>query len=274
VRSAFRAVPNVASRVADLQSRKADLVTTLTPDAADQITRDPKLSVLSTPTERVAYVAFNTIKGGPANDPRVRHAIAAAINYAALIKNLQRGYAKQINSLLSPLAFGYDTSLPDNRYDPGTAKKLIDEAGVRGATVVMATSPSFNPQIVQAIQADLAAVGLEVEIHNTDQATYLKKVQTPAHDWGAVRFGRWSCSCLDADGVVYPLFHTGGIWSSTSSSNRPGPSPIRRNAWSCTTRRSRSSATTSPESGCSRTTRSTARIPASAGRPTRRRASS
>jgi len=218
VRSAvFRAVPNVASRVADLQSRKADLVTTLTPDAADQITRDPKLSILSTPTERVAYVAFNTINGGAVNDPRVRHAIAAAINYDALIKNLQRGYAKPINSLLSPLAFGYDTSLPDNRYDPATANRLIDEAGVRGATVVMATSPSFNPQIVQAIQADLAAVGLQVEIRNTDQATYLKKVQAPAHDWGAVRFGRWSCSCLDADGVIYPLFHTGTIWSSYSN---------------------------------------------------------
>ena len=94
---------------------------------------------------------------------------------------------------------------------------MIDEAGVRGATVVMATSPSSNPQIVQAIQADLAAVGLEVEIHNTDQATHLKKVQAPAHDWGAVRFGRWSCSCLAADGVVYPLFHTGGIWSSYSN---------------------------------------------------------
>jgi peptide/nickel transport system substrate-binding protein len=218
VRSAvFRAVANVASRVADLQSRKADLVTTLTPDATDQITRDPKLSILATPTERIAYVAFNTINGGPANDPRVRHAIAAAINYDALIKNLQRGYGKPINSLLSPLAFGYDTGLPDNRYDPTTAKRLVDEAGVRGATVVMATSPSFNPQIVQAIQADLAAVGLKVEIQNTDQATYLKKVQSPSHDWGAVRFGRWSCSCLDADGVIYPLFHTGGIWSSYSN---------------------------------------------------------
>ena len=57
-------------------------------------------------------------------------------------------------------------------------------------------------------------MGLKVEIRNTDQATYLKKVQDPKHDWGGVRFGRWSCSCLDADGVIYPLFHTGEIWSS------------------------------------------------------------
>jgi peptide/nickel transport system substrate-binding protein len=213
----FRAVPNVASRVADLQSRKADLVTTLTPDAADQITRDPTLGVLSTPTERVAYISFNAIKGGPTNDPRVRQAIAAAINYDALIKNLQRGYAKPINSMLTPLAFGYDKNLPNNRYDPALAKRLLAEAGVGGQTVVMATSPSFNPQIVQAIQADLAAVGLKIEIQNTDQATYLKKVQSPARDWGSIRFGRWSCSCLDADGVIYPLFKTGGIWSSYSN---------------------------------------------------------
>lgn len=213
----FRAVPNVASRVADLQSRKADLATTLTPDAADQIERDPKLAILSTPTERVAYVAFNTVKGGPANDIRVRRAISTAINYDALIENLQRGYAKPINSLLTPLAFGYNDSLPDNAYDPDAARRLIDEAGANGATVVMATSPSFNPQIVQAIQADLAAVGLTVEVVNTDQPTYLKKVQDPAHDWGSMRFGRWSCACLDADGVIYPLFRTGEIWSSYSN---------------------------------------------------------
>jgi peptide/nickel transport system substrate-binding protein len=212
----FRAVPSVASRVVDLQSRKADLATTLTPDAADQVKRDPRLAVLSTPTERIAYLAFNTIKGGPANDPNVRRAIAAAIDYGALIKNLQRGYAKPINSLLTPLAFGYDRALPDDRYDPATARRLIAAAGARGRTVVMDTSPSFNPQIVQAIQADLADVGLSVQIRSTDQPTYLKKVQDPGHNWGSLRFGRWSCSCLDADGVIYPLFHTGGIWSSYS----------------------------------------------------------
>ncbi|MCI2416941.1 ABC transporter substrate-binding protein [Saccharopolyspora sp. K220] len=213
----FRAVPNMASRVADLQSRKADLATTLTPDAADQIRRDPKLAILSTPTERVAYVAFNAIGGGPTNDPRVRKAIAEAIDYDALIHNLQRGYAQPINSMATPLAFGYDTSLPNNKHDPEDAKRLLREAGAVGAKLVMATSPSFDPQVVQAIQADLAAVGLQVEIQNSDQATYLKKVQDPAHNWGSVRFGRWSCSCLDSDGVIYPLFHTGEIWSSYSN---------------------------------------------------------
>ena len=29
--------------------------------------------------------------------------------------------------------------------------------------------------------------------------------------------GLWSCGCLDADGTIYPLFHTGSIWSSYSN---------------------------------------------------------
>lgn len=213
----FRAVPNVASRVADLQSRRADLATGLTPDAADQISRDPNLAIRSTATERVAYLAFNAVNGGPTNDPRVRRAISEAIDYDALIENLQRGYAKPINSLVTPLAFGYDDSRSGYHHDPAHAKRLLREAGAQGATLTMATSPSFDPQIVQAIQADLAAIGLKVQIRASDQATYLKKVQDPSRDWGSIRFGKWSCSCLDSDGVLYPLFHDGEVWSSYSS---------------------------------------------------------
>ena len=115
-------MPNVASRVADLQSRKADLAVNLTPDAADQVKRDPKLAILSTPTERIAYLAFNTIKGGATNDPRVRHAIALAIDYTALIKNLQRGYAKPVNSLVTPLAFGLRHEAADEHLRPGAGQ--------------------------------------------------------------------------------------------------------------------------------------------------------
>lgn len=213
----IRSVPNIASRVADLQAGKADVITTLTPDSADQVRRDPRLQVLDTPTERVAYIAFNTIHGGAVNDVRVRRAIARAINYPALIRSLQRGLAEPVNSVLTPLQTGYPRELPRNRYDPDEARRLIAEAGAQGAKVVMATSPSFDPQVVQAIQANLADVGLEVSIEETDQPTYLKKVQSPDHRWGSMRFGRWSCSCLDADGTIYPLFRSGSIWSSYES---------------------------------------------------------
>lgn len=213
----FRAVPAVASRVADLESGKADLATDMTPDSATQLKGNTKLQVLSAPTERVSYLAFNTIDGGATNNVAVRKAISLAIDYRSLISNLENGYARQVNSVLTPLAFGYPKDLPDFTYDPAQAKALLAQAGASGQTVVMATSPTYDPLIVQAIQADIQAIGLKVQIQNTDQATYLKKVQSPTHNWGSIRFGQWSCSCLDADGVAYPLFRTGTIWSSYSN---------------------------------------------------------
>ena len=210
----FRAVPEVASRIADLKSGKAQIATALTPDSATQVKGDSALQVLSTPTERVAYLAFNTINGGATNDPTVRKAISMGIDYKSLIDGLQNGYAKPVNSVLTPLATGYPKSLPNYAYNPTEAKALLQQAGKAGQSVVMATSPAFSTQIVQAIQANLQAIGLKVQIQNNDQAAYLKKVQSPDHSWGSVRFGQWSCSCLDADGVAYPLFHTGSIWSS------------------------------------------------------------
>jgi peptide/nickel transport system substrate-binding protein len=120
--------------------------------------------------------------------------------------------------VLTPLSEGYPKALPDYTFNPTQAKAMLQAAGVEGKTVIMATSPTYDPQVVQAIQANIEDVGLKVSIQNTDQATYLKKVQSPTHDWGSIRFGQWSCSCLDADGVAYPLFRSGTIWSSYSSS--------------------------------------------------------
>ncbi|WP_051839201.1 ABC transporter substrate-binding protein [Streptomyces sp. NRRL F-5126] len=213
-RVTFRAVPSPASRVADLTSGKADIADGMTPDTAIQMKSASNLKVLSAPTERVSYLAFNTIKGGPTDDPRVRQAISLAIDYKALISALEQGYGKRVDSVLTPLAVGYPKQLAPYTYDPAKARALIKEAGAAGKTVVMATSPTYDPQIVQVIQANIQDAGLKVSIVNSDQATYLKKVQSPAHDWGSIRFGQWSCSCLDADGVAYPLFRSGTVWSS------------------------------------------------------------
>lgn len=212
----FRAVPDIATRIADLQSGEAQLADSITPDSVAQL-KSADLQVLSAPTERVSYLAFNTIKGGATNSATVRKAISESINYSALINDLEKGYAQQVNSVATPLNFGYPKGLPDYTYNPTQAKQLIKQSGDAGQTVIMATSPTYDPTIVQAIQADIQAVGLNVKIQSTDQATYLEKVQSPSHDWGSIRFGQWSCSCLDADGVAYPLFHTGTIWSSYSN---------------------------------------------------------
>ena len=213
----FRTVPTAATRVADVESGAADIALELTPDNATQLKGNSSSQVIAQPTERVAYLGLNVLGSTPTSSLDVRKAIAYGIDYQGLISSLEQGYAQPVKEVLSPNVFGYDASLSGYTYDPTKAKQFLAQSGLGHPTLVFATSPAYPSSLVQAIQAELQAVGFTVTISTTDQATYLKKVQSPAHDWGSIRYGIWSCSCLDADGVIYPLFHTGSIWSSYSN---------------------------------------------------------
>lgn len=212
----FRTVPSAASRIADLQSGAADIALELSPDNATQIASISSLKVISAPTERIADLYMNSLVG-PTTSLKVRQAIAYAIDYGSIIKNLEHGYAKAVKEVLTPASFGYTNSVPGFQYNPTKAKQLLAASGNPHPTLVFPTSPSFSSAVVQAIQANLQAVGFTVNIVTTNQPTFLKKIQSPTHNWGSIRFGIWSCSCLDADGTIYPLFHTGSIWSSYSN---------------------------------------------------------
>ena len=213
----FRTVPETATRVADLQSGRAQLALGLTSDDVKTIKRDPKLQLLGGATERVAYLAFNALGPGPLRDARARAAIAHAVDAPSLIRILLAGYARPVTELLTSRHVGYDPKIPGYPHDLAKATQLLAEsAHAGGLTLVFTTSPTYDQRIIQAIQGQLEQAGVTVKIQSYDFGTYLQKIQSPQHDWGDLRYGQWSCSCLDADGVIYPLFHTGSIWSSYS----------------------------------------------------------
>jgi peptide/nickel transport system substrate-binding protein len=93
-----------------------------------------------------------------------------AINKDRFVR-LINNRAAPATQALPPAMPGYN---PDNKgyaYDPEAAKKLLAEAGVGEITTelyVMNVDP--NPRIAQAIQQDLAAVGIKAEIRSLAQA--------------------------------------------------------------------------------------------------------
>lgn len=214
----FRSVPEPSTRVADLQAGTVDLITSVNPDSVKQIEGDTKLKVLTVGTERVGFLGFNPLGKGPTSKKEVRQAIAYAINPKALVDALLGGKADLVSSVLTPLHVGYDAGIKGFSYDPAKAKELLARAGYNPTSeMIFLTSPAYDQRIVQAIQGQLSEVGINVKIQQIDHPTFLKKIQNPDHNWGDIRFGAWSCSCLDADGVIYPIFRTGSIWSSYSN---------------------------------------------------------
>jgi peptide/nickel transport system substrate-binding protein len=208
----FRAVPDVPTRVADLRAGRADLVRGLSPDDAEALKSDRSVQLLTVPTERVAYLSINALSG-PTKDVRVRRAIAMAVDRDTLITALQQGFARPVQEVSTPANFGYTTDVPAWPFDPDGARKLIEEAGAKGATLQFITSPVYDRRLNEAVQQMLSDVGLNVQIVMLDQPTFLRRRQGPPDDAGILSQGRWSCACQDVDGVIFPLFRSGSIWS-------------------------------------------------------------
>jgi len=212
----FRAVPDAPTRIADARSGRADITRGLNPDDAVALKSERDLKVLAVPTERVAYLFVNA-QAGATKDRRIRQAIAMAVDRDTIISALQQGYAKPVDILLSPVDFGYVSDVKGWPHDPGRARALIKEAGAEGATIEFLTAPAYDRRLNEAVQQMLADVGLKVEINSVDLPTYLRRRQGTPEEAGNLAQGRWSCACQDADGVIWPLFHTGSIWSKFSN---------------------------------------------------------
>ena len=212
-RAIFRAVPDAATRVADLQAGTADLVVSIDSDAAMQLESASDVQVLSAPTERVAYMGLNLDKP-PFNDINMRKAASRAIDIEGITQGLLGAGEIPVAELASPAHFGYADDIEPFVYDPEEAAELVDaDPDLASTPATFATAPVFDQRIVQALQQMLNDVGFNISISVTDMPTYLNIVRSDPADNAELSFGRWSCACQDADGITYPLLHSDSDWS-------------------------------------------------------------
>jgi len=209
----FRAVPDASTRIADLQSGAADLVVSLDPDLAAQLAGSGGVEARPVLTERVGYLKLNPQRPGM-SDLKMRQAIAYAIDRDLIVEGLSGGFDKPVQQMLTPAHVGWVEGFEGTGYDPEKAKALVKELGdAAKVELQFATAPVFDQRVVQALQQMLTEVGLNVRIEMTDMATYLGKARGEPSEGPEMSFGRWSCACQDADGVLYPLLHSGSSWS-------------------------------------------------------------
>ncbi len=119
------------------------------------------------------YVAMNvTLK--PFDDIRVRRAVNHAINKQRIIRIIN-GRAVPANQPLPPAMPGHDPTYGGYAFDPDKAKQLMAEAGYADGvdTELYAMNTDPNPRIAQAIQQDLAAIGIRAELKVLAQANVI-----------------------------------------------------------------------------------------------------
>jgi oligopeptide transport system substrate-binding protein len=119
------------------------------------------------------YITMNTTKP-PFDDVKVRQAVNMAINKERIV-TLINNRAEPANQPLPPSMPGYDKAYQGYAYDVDKAKALLAEAGFADGfeTELFAMNTDPNPRIAQAIQQDLAAIGIKASIQALAQANVI-----------------------------------------------------------------------------------------------------
>ena len=210
-----------ATRIAALLSGEVDFL--LDPPTQDvaRLRQAPNVKVQEGGELRVQYIAFDAHRDellygsertkNPFKDPRVRRAVAHAIDADAIRAKVMRGFSKPVGAVITPGVAGYsaegDIRVP---HDRAKAKALLAEAGYPNGFEVTLDAGNIQPaaDIAQAVAAMLSQVGIRARPNIVPQANYFPKIERYDTSFYVLSWG----GGVTADSLytLQALYHTPG----------------------------------------------------------------
>jgi len=145
---------------------------------------NPALTVLDYPVIFPYGIVFNT-RRAPFDDPRVRLAVALALDRREIVAGYLYGFGAVADGPVPPDVPGFVPVRPIPA-DPDSARRLL--AGRRIAFELL-TVGSGEAALEQLIQARLAAVGFDVAIRQLELTAFLARVNAGRRDFTAAVLG-------------------------------------------------------------------------------------
>ena len=170
-----REVADAGQRSNLVKSGDAQIATQLRP--ADQISlqKAKAAQIFDVPTNAYVYMPLLTSKG-TFKDVNVRRALAAAIPYDTINKNVYHGRATSNSTILSDKDPGFDGSgLTANTTDIAKAKSILKAAGYTSPVKFTLTVNNSVPDLMEAavqIQTSVKAAGFDVTIDAVNSAAF------------------------------------------------------------------------------------------------------
>jgi peptide/nickel transport system substrate-binding protein len=187
---------DASKRWQELQAGAADGIEYPSPADYAAIQANSDFKLYPVPPTNILYLGINnTVK--PFDNVMVRQAIAHAIDKKRIIDNFFPAGSTVAGQFMPSSIFGYTKDSKTNEFDAAMAKDLLKQSGVTlpiTATLsYRAAVRSYNPQpgpIAQDVQAQLAAVGINVTLNEMESTAFLDaaqagKLQLVMLGWGA-----------------------------------------------------------------------------------------
>jgi peptide/nickel transport system substrate-binding protein len=189
----FKFVPDSTSRVAEIESGSSDVTLEMPYEEFDRLRVKPGLAGVCKPITDIGMIFITNVEKEML-DQNVRLAAIHAIDKAAIVKRLLRGYATPIDTLDAPGYEAYDPSIK-TPYDPKLAAKLLAASGYSPQKPVkfkIQTTRGFKPKDYETIQAIVGMwrkVGIEADIEVYEIAKHFEL--RAGHKLAPMAFYNW-----------------------------------------------------------------------------------
>lgn len=206
----FQTVADENARLNGVQSGSLDLAL-ISPNQVDALNGNSSVTVASRESNGSTFLGMNS-KAGVLTDPRIRLAIAKAIDINALAKNVLAGRGTANSQLVAPNVTGFVAGMPNVAFDPAGAKALLGQAGYSGQPIPFQYATDgripLSSDVAQAIEGFLTQVGIKVDMMGTDQASLSDIIYSTVSAKG-LYLNTWAPSTMDGDMPVTNLFGGG-----------------------------------------------------------------
>jgi peptide/nickel transport system substrate-binding protein len=175
----FRSIPDNSARFAEFQAGTLDLSDLAQTDLLT-LEGNPDYDIVPALSLSTGYIAFQQATK-PFDKLEVRQAIAHGVDWAAIVKNFYDKYAEPAGGFQPPAILGHNPNIKPYEYDQEKSKELLKTAGLPdGFTADFWYLPvirGYFPDgkaIAEAIAADLAKIGVKLNLKTEDWSAYLQ----------------------------------------------------------------------------------------------------
>jgi peptide/nickel transport system substrate-binding protein len=217
-RIVYRTVPEQTSLITEVLTGRVDLAVSIRPPQVRRLEQADDVRIERFAVPNWIFVALNTRLPVFAQ-AEVRQAISHAIDRRALVDGIMGGYNEVGRATVTPVHWAFDASL-HAPFSPDSARALLDRAGwrdrdgdgvresangtpLRFRLKVWQGAGSYR-ELAEAIQAQLARVGIAAQPEIVEFNTFLEHVQGRETGNGRARnfeaaIGNWTDNLLRKD---------------------------------------------------------------------------
>ena len=215
----FFPTDDIATDENNFRANQVHLTYQLLPDRIEYYRREAPQFLRIDPFIETEFLVFNVTKP-PLNDPRVRQALARAIDRVAIARDILHDSCQPANALTPPDTAGYtpEAKIPS---DFDAARKLLAEAGYPGGKnfpvlEIQTKNDNIWRAVAEAIQDRWKReLGIHVEIASFEQKTWLSNSQALNYQ---INLYRWIGDYNDPSTFLY-LFKSGSGNNNTGWAN-------------------------------------------------------